>query len=157
MSDKMTLLVLMVLLLAFKALDINGWKYDMLRSHHSKGYITSHYRGFGEWTLFTKSIKEIGIILPIVNFFIIISFFLYGGLMLLAVKHYDVSYYVAVGSVAFAFYCIVTTVVTFHNYSALGIGLKSNGVNYGERILSTVVFTVIMCILAYFKSRGVLF
>ena len=137
----MTLLVLMVLLLAFKALDINGWKYDMLRSHHSKGYITSHYRGFGEWTLFTKSIKEIGIILP----------------MLLAVKHYDVSYYVAVGSVAFAFYCIVTTVVTFHNYSALGIGLKSNGVNYGERILSTVVFTVIMCILAYFKSRGVLF
>ena len=77
--------------------------------------------------------------------------------MLLAVKHYDVSYYVAVGSVAFAFYCIVTTVVTFHNYSALGIGVKSNSVNYGERILSTVVFTVIMCILAYFKSRGVLF
>ena len=147
----------MVLLLAFKALDINGWKYDMLRSHHSKGYITNNYRGIGEWTLFTKSIKEIGIILPIVNFLIIISFFAFGGLLLLAVKHYDVEFYLAVGSAAFAFLCIVTTVVTFHNYNALGIRVKGNSVSYGERVLTTIVFTVIMCILAYFKSRGVLF
>ncbi len=157
MSDKMTILVLMALLVAFKLFDINIWKYDMLRSHHSKSYITTNYVGFGEWTFFTKSIKEIGVILPIVNFLLILCFFGFGGIFLLSVRHYDVSLYVPICSIVFAALCVITTLATIHNYSALGIGLKGNSVNYGERVITAIAFTAIICAIAYFKSRGVLF
>ncbi len=153
----MAALVLMALVAAFKLFDINIWRFDMLRSHHSKSYITTNYVGFGEWMFFTKSIKEIGIILPIVNFLLILCFFGFGGIFLLAVRHFDVSLYVAVGSIVFAVLCVITTAATVHNYSALGIGLKGNSVNYGERVITAIVFTAIICAIAYFKSRGVLF
>ena len=153
----MTILVLMALILAFKILDINIWKYDMLRSHHSKNYITSNYVGIGEWAFFTKSIREIGIILPIINILVILSFFGFGGVFLLALRHVDVKFFIALGACAFAFFSFVTTAATIHNYSALGIGVKGNSVNYGERVITAVVFTAIICFIAFIKSRGVLF
>ncbi len=157
MNDKLMIAVIMVLLFAFKMLDVNVWKYDMLRSHHSKNYITSNYVGIGEWTVFSKSIREIGIILPILNILIILTFFGMGVLLLMAVRHIDVKFPLAVSSVVFAFYCVVTVAATIHNYSALGIGAKGNSVSYGERVLTAIVFTGIVCAIAYINSRGVLF
>ena len=153
----MMILVLMALLVAFKFLDVNGWKYDMLRSQHSKSYITNNYVGFGEWLVFTKSIKEIGILLPIVNGLMLLNFLGFGGIFLLSARHIDVSLYLAGCTIFFAALCLITTAATIHNYSALGIGVKSSSASYGERVLSAVAFTAIICFFAYMKSRGVLF
>lgn len=157
-NNKLMILIIAALLFLFKTLDVNIWKYDMLRSHHSKNYIRNHYTGLGEWIFFSKSIKEIGIILPIVNFLILLSFPWLGWVMYLAVVNKaDVSFEIAVSLIVFAGYCLAATAATIHNYTALGIGVKGNSVSYGERILTTIVFTGIICILAYTKSRGVLF
>ena len=129
----------------------------MLRGHHSKNYIRNHYTGLGEWIFFSKSIKEIGIILPILNFLILLSFPCLGVIFIMAVKRMDVKFYIAVSLMVFAVYCFVTDYATIKNYTRLGIGAKGNSVSYGERVLTTIVFTGIICILAYTKARGVLF
>lgn len=156
-DDRVMVIIIAVLLFVFKMLDVNIWKYDMLRGHHSKNYIRNHYTGLGEWIFFSKSIKEIGIILPILNFLILLSFPCLGVIFIMAVKKMDVKFYIAVSLMVFAVYCFVTDYATIKNYTRLGIGTKGNSVSYGERVLTTIVFTGIICILAYTKARGVLF
>lgn len=156
-DDRVMVIIIAVLLFVFKMLDVNIWKYDMLRGHHSKNYIRNHYTGLGEWIFFSKSIKEIGIILPILNFLILLSFPCLGVIFIMAVKRMDVKFYIAVSLMVFAVYCFVTDYATIKNYTRLGIGAKGNSVSYGERVLTTIVFTGIICILAYTKARGVLF
>lgn len=157
LNDKSAIIIFMVLLLAFKALDINIWKYDRLRTHHSKNYIQNHYVGAGEWLFFTKSIKEIGILLPIVNALSFLIFAGYGVLFLMLSRHMDIKLPLAVCSIAFAASCIVTTLSIIHNYSALGINVKGNSASYGERVITALAFSAIMCFLAFMKARGVLF
>lgn len=156
-DDRVMVIIIAVLLFVFKMLDVNIWKYDMLRGHHSKNYIRNHYTGLGEWIFFSKSIKEIGIILPILNFLILLSFPCLGVIFIMTVKRMDVKFYIAVSLMVFAVYCFVTDYATIKNYTRLGIGAKGNSVSYGERVLTTIVFTGIICILAYTKARGVLF
>ncbi len=156
-SDKVFIGFIMLFTLAFKALDLNVWKYDMLRVTHSKNYIRNNYTGAGEWIFFSKSIREIGIVLPIINFFILLMFIAEAGVMYLAMDHYEVRFYIAVITVVFAVCSFITTFMTIHNYDALGIRVKGNRVNYGERIITAVSFTAIICFLAFVKSRGVFF
>lgn len=156
-GDTEILVIMMVLLFAFKLFDVNAWKYDMLRTHHSKNYITSNYVGIGEWIFFSKSIKEIGIVLPIVNILAVLTFIAQGGALLLALQKYNVKLYIAVIAIVFAFLSIVAMLMTVRNYTALGIEVKGNRVNYGERIITVIAFSAIMCFLAFLLSRGVLF
>lgn len=156
-NDKEMCVIFIVLLFAFKMFDVNVWKYDMLRAHHSKNYIQSNYVGLGEWTFFTKSFKEIGIVLPIVNILVILIFIAQAAVLLLAFRHLDIKQLLAVLSVAFMGCCVVTTGMIIHNYSALGIGFKGNSVNYGERVITAIVFTAIIAFFAYMNCRGVLF
>lgn len=156
-DDRVMVIIIAVLLFVFKMLDVNIWKYDMLRGHHSKNYIRNHYTGISEWLFYSKSIKEIGIILPVLNSFILLSFPCLGAIFFMAVKKMDVKFYIAVSLMVFAVYCIITTFATVKNYTRLGIGTKGNSVSYGERVLTTIVFTGIICILAYTRARGIFF
>lgn len=160
LANKSSIIIFMVLLLAFKALELNIWKYDRLRTHHSKNYIRSHYVGAGEWLFFTKSIKEVGVLLPVINIVTILLILVYGGLLALSVRHIDiinVRAANAVCSIVFAGCCVITAFATFHNYSALGINVKGNSSSYFERVIAALVFAAIMCFLAFLKARGVLF
>lgn len=156
-NDKSAIIIFMVLLLAFKALDINVWRYDRLRTHHSKNFIQNNYVGVGEWLFFTKSIREIGILLPIVNIVTFLTFAGYGVLFLMLSQHMDIKLPMAVCSIVFAASCVVTTLAVIHNYSALGINVKGNSASYGERVITALAFSAIMCFLAFMKARGVLF
>ena len=156
-SDKVFIGFIILFTLAFKALDLNVWKYDMLRVTHSKNYIRNNYTGAGEWILFSKSIREIGIVLPVINFLILMLFIAEAGVLYLVMNHQEVRFHLAVITAAFAVCSIITTLMTIHNYDALGISVKGNKVNYGERIITAVSFTAIICFLAFVKSRGVFF
>ncbi len=156
-KDYEIVVIMMVLLLAFKGFELNIWKYDMLRTHHSRNYIRSNYIGLGEWAVFSKSFKEIGIILPIVNILTLLTFAAQGVVLYFSLKHFDVKFYIAVLYLVMAFLSLVTTVMTIHNYSALGIGVKGNRVNYGERVISALAFAAIVCFFAFMNCRGVLF
>lgn len=145
----------MAFLVGFKFLDVNMWRYDRLRTSHSKSYIRSNYNGFSEQIFFSKSWRENGVMLMLINIVLIICFVAYAVLLGFSLLRLDVNKPLFVVAALFALCCLVTTFMIYHNYTRLGIGARGNVVSYAERVITSLVFTAFVCGLIYLQYRGV--
>ena len=141
--DSLIVFVLIVILVFFKLLFINDWKYRSLRSRHSKNYIKKNYKGIGELILFSESKKELSVFLKIANYLIVFVFFAF-TLLFFASFLFDIS--IVLGLLRYVFLAVAGVCFIYDaiRFVVLGYDTKEQKVSVGYRIVMALIAIIVI-------------